>query len=303
MRLATRAIKVWFWILFAGTAAANPVLDQQHAPIGNFPALTVANDRTQIQTFTVGISGLLARIDVNIWRQPQAVEEVDLSVWSTDPFTGLPKSLLATRSVLPIFPTGTSQAFITFELETAISVSAGVLLSILLDSDAPNIPPNFPERYLWQNGGQYDRGRGFTRVGGILFEVQDFHFRTFVIPSVNVNTELSALVKPGTSVFNRQPVPGGPAGTFSFTAKFCNSGQQRLNVLRTVTVTLSGGNILLNRDSLTPPGVGSELTIPAAGNYADLTLTGGECVEVTYLIGLAQWAPFEFFVNVFSVIY
>jgi hypothetical protein len=24
---------------------------------------------------------------------------------------------------------------------------------------------------------------------------------------------------------------------------------------------------------------------------------------VTYLIGLAQWAPFEFFVNVFSVIY
>jgi hypothetical protein len=33
-----------------------------------------------------------------------------------------------------------------------------------------------------------------------------------------------------------------------------------------------------------------------------LTLDGGECVDVPYVIGLARRAPFEFFVDVLGVV-
>jgi CSLREA domain-containing protein len=119
---------------------------------------------------------------------------------------------------------------------------------------------------------------------------------------VNVNSELSGRVKLGTSTFNPQPVPDGPAGTFAFTAEFCNIGDERLIFLKSVTAVLTGGSTLLNRDSGTPPGVGSELTFAANRDYMDLTLDGGECVDVPYVIGLARRAPFEFFVDVLGVV-
>ncbi len=57
----TRAIPLVGWLLFAGIVQAAPIIDQQQTPSGNFPAFAVANDRTQIQTFTVGITGAQSR--------------------------------------------------------------------------------------------------------------------------------------------------------------------------------------------------------------------------------------------------
>jgi hypothetical protein len=65
------AIQATWWLLLAGIVQATPIVDQQHAPSGSFPAITVANDRTQIQAFTVGITGVLTRIDIQIERATQ----------------------------------------------------------------------------------------------------------------------------------------------------------------------------------------------------------------------------------------
>jgi hypothetical protein len=101
-------------------------------------------------------------------------------------------------------------------------------------------------------------------------------------PVVVVNAELSGTPDPDTFVFDPTPVPDGPAGTFSFTAEFCNIGHQQLRELTSVTTVLAGGNVLLNRDPGTPPGVGSAVTFPATGGFADRILVPGECVEVSY---------------------
>jgi hypothetical protein len=94
------------------------------------------------------------------------------------------------------------------------------------------------------------------------------------------------------------PVMGGPAGTFTLVEQFCNTGPNTLTLLQSLTTTLTGGNILLNRDAGTPMGVGSVLTFPAIEGFADRLLGPNECVTVTYRIGLATPASFDFFVDV-----
>jgi hypothetical protein len=188
-----RAIPLVGWLLFAGIVQAAPIIDQQHTPSGNFPAFAVANDRTQIQTFTVGIAGAVTRIEVQVSREPLTVENLVLSLWSTDA-AGLPQARLATESVAPTDPAFTStgaRPLIPFDLPAgAVEVTAGELLAIKLNSNAANNPP-FNERYLWEIGGQYDRGTAYTQIGSsFLQQSDDFHFRTSV----------TSMPEPGTLV-------------------------------------------------------------------------------------------------------
>ena len=180
-------------LLFAGIAQSAPVLDQEHAPIGNFGALAVAADRTQIQTFTVGITGALARIDVQVERQPQTVEDLDLSLWSTNA-TGLPKDLLATVSVPPSSSgLPPPRPLVTFILNPAVPVSEGDVLAIVVNSKAPNDlpPPAVSVRYLWEYGGQYARGTAYTQLGSFFFtQDEDLHFRTFVEPLIRITIDI-----------------------------------------------------------------------------------------------------------------
>ncbi len=179
----SRAIPLVGWLLFAAIVQAGPVIDQQHTPAGNFPAFAVANDRTQIQTFTVGITGAVTRIDVQVSSELLTVENLVLSLWSTDA-AGLPEALLATESVAPTDPAFTStgpRPLVPLDLTAgAVEVTSGELLAIELNSNAANNPP-FNERYLWEIGGQYDRGTAYTQIGSSFFkQSEDFHFRTFV---------------------------------------------------------------------------------------------------------------------------
>ena len=116
-----------------------------------------------------------------------------------------------------------------------------------------------------------------------------------------LNTELSGEVKAGTTVFDPTPVPEGLAGTFAFTAEFCNTGSRQLKALASETSVLTTGNVLRNRDNGTPPAVGSLLTFSANHGYTDMRLDPGECVEVLYQIGLEKREPFQFFVDVVGV--
>jgi hypothetical protein len=189
MHTLTRVIPVLRGLLFAAIVQASPTVDQQHTPSGNFPAFTVARDSTQIQTFTVGITGTLTRIDVQVSRESQTVEDLVLSLWSTDA-TGLPQARLATASVSPTDPAFTipgpgesARPLIPFDLTAeAVEVTAGELLAIVLSSNAANDPPFFDERYLWEIGEQYDRGMAYS--SSIFAQGDDFHFRTFVTAPV-----------------------------------------------------------------------------------------------------------------------
>jgi hypothetical protein len=112
----------------------------------------------------------------------------------------------------------------------------------------------------------------------------------------SINEQLAATEKSRST--DPTPVVGGPAGTFTVAEEFCNVGPNKLTLLKSVTTTLTGGNILLNRDGGTPAGVGSVLTFPAVEGFADRVLGPNECVTVTYKIGLASLAQFQFFVDV-----
>lgn len=189
-----RAIALLCSLLLAAAAHSAPILDQEHAPTGNFGSLAVASDRTQIQTFTVGIAGALTRIDAQVSRLPLTEESVDLSVWSTDG-AGLPKDLLATASVpaSALDPTAPfPHAFIAFNLSAPVPVAEGDVLAIELNSKAPNSPPSAElVRYHWDYGGQYVRGTSYTQLGSaVLPNAEDLHFRTFVEPLIRVTIDI-----------------------------------------------------------------------------------------------------------------
>src|SRR5262245_63260370 len=94
-------IFAWLALCLSGAAAMAqppPLLNEEHAPVGNFAAVAVGNDRTQMQTFPVNFTGLLTRVEVQVERGPQTVEDLVLSVWSIDA-DGLPDEQLLTASV------------------------------------------------------------------------------------------------------------------------------------------------------------------------------------------------------------
>ena len=138
--------------------------------------------------------------------------------------------------------------------------------------------------------------RGVSRPQGPACDMGAFELR-----QGNVNAQLSSQLDPSSFAFDPTPVTGGPAGTFSFTARFCNTGSEPLTGLKSITTTLTGGDELFNRDTASPPGVGSELTFPKTGDYAGGVLSPGKCVDVHYIIALAARTPFTFNVDVVSV--
>ena len=142
--------------------------------------------------------------------------------------------------------------------------------------------------------------KGLNDSGQIAFVAGLTDRRVVVVradPEQVLNAELSGTPDPATFAFDPTPVEDGPAGTFSFSAAFCNIGAKQLMLLKSVTTTLTGGNVLLNRDDGTPPRTGSKHSFPATLGFADGVLSAGECVDVPYQIGLATNAPFEFMVD------
>jgi hypothetical protein len=111
-------------------------------------------------------------------------------------------------------------------------------------------------------------------------------------PIVN---NLVELVRDLETSFDSNPVPGGPAGTFTITATFTNTGATLLHFLFFGVSQLSGGNLLLNADG-GPGGVGATLTPEITGD----ALTPGAEVTAKFIIGLQRRQQFTFFVNVFA---
>ena len=172
-----------YCMTFAAAVSASPVLDQEHFdPADTFSALSVANDRTQVQTFTVGVSGLLSRIDVKVGRREHTTEDLQFTLFSTGP-SGLPQDAMATVHV----PASAAdpdllRKFVSFDVQSfSLDVAAGDLLAIALNTNAPNVPPRYTERYEWEIGGRYGKGAAYSKIGPLYFRKdEDFYFRSFV---------------------------------------------------------------------------------------------------------------------------
>ena len=143
----------------------------------------------------------------------------------------------------------------------------------------------------WQSNGQDGNGYGVY--------AQRYQAVTLT-PSLTVTTS--------GATTNTTPVAGGPGGTYSFNAQFCNNTAQTMTGLSSKTLTLGNNNNLLNRSrdafaapgaaAIRPAGPGTEKDVSATNGYADLALANGECVTVPYQIGLTNRNQFNFTVRI-----
>jgi hypothetical protein len=159
-------------------ALSVPQLDQEnYVPTDTW--LSVANDRTQVQTFTVGTAGSLTEVQVNVAKGAITSADLEVSLWTTDS-RGLPLVNLASAS----FDVGSipqDGSFLSWKFDGPnLLVIPGDLLAIALDSRAPNDYP-FDARYDWAFGGSYNGGIAYTQQSGLYFAgSRDFQFRTIV---------------------------------------------------------------------------------------------------------------------------
>jgi hypothetical protein len=146
------------------------------------------------QTFTVGTSGILSRIDLGFWRAPGSSGDLVLDI--------LPASAMATydlgaslvRSTIPIDRVPVcnfekeecSDAIVTVELAPGVRVNSGQRLAIVITRAGLNSP-----QVLWQLGSFYDLGDlYFSTPAGAPWMLHIFapeakfqmRFRTWISP-------------------------------------------------------------------------------------------------------------------------
>ncbi len=163
--------------VYAGAPVA--VLDQDNSADAA-GGRAVANDRTQAQTVTAGVTGILSHVNVLIFKGPDTFEDITLSVLSTS--GGDPDAFLTSTS-LPSSAVSTVTGLVTFDVSAAnLSFNAGDLFAIELTSLAENVSP-FQERYgwVWHTDNPYAGGQQFT--SGVGNSGADLTFQTFVIPA------------------------------------------------------------------------------------------------------------------------
>jgi hypothetical protein len=96
------------------------------------------------------------------------------------------------------------------------------------------------------------------------------------------------------TAFDRPPVPGTPAGTFTITATFTNTSNTPLRFPFFTVTELSGVNLVLNADEEVQ-GVGATVT----PEVEDDVIAPGETV-VDFVIGLQARKHFPFLVDLFG---
>ena len=121
---------------------------------------------------------------------------------------------------------------------------------------------------------------------------------TFGIGFEIIVNDLVTFVVQNTSL-NPTPVPGGPAGVFTITARLTNKSTENiLEPINAVVKTLTNGNKLLSATE-GDGGAGSKQAIDAG---SDDILIPKESATVQFRIGLANRNRFSFFVDVSGIV-
>jgi hypothetical protein len=174
------------------------------------------------QTFTVGQTGTLSRVAVQVGGFGAVSRPVTLEVRPTT--SGVPSGgsalASATISASTILTASPTNAFIVVDLNAPIQVSAGTVLAIVLTSDEPL------DRYGWQASTSFATPAPRLYPGGVgLFRnndnpnwrpsaTTDYGFRTYVAPSSGGDVTAPQLTLPAPMTV---PATGASGAVVAFT--------------------------------------------------------------------------------------
>ena len=146
--LLTSAVALALGVLTMTASSRADILDQDNSAEVFGGTGSVATGFVETQTFTVGMDGVLSHIDVKIDQGGSAVEDITMTLLTTD-VGGAPDSVL-TSAVLTPADVGTNFSFVSFDVSSAnIGVTTGDVLAIQLSSPAANDVP-YQHRYDWR---------------------------------------------------------------------------------------------------------------------------------------------------------
>ncbi len=171
------------------TCQASILLDQvNEVQPGQWAIALLGNGGSRAQTFTVGQTGKLARIEVGLTGAWQASAYwVDIAVATVA--DGVPDfdSILASRRILSEdislpYPSVPKYSISGDFTSSEIQVTAGEMLALVVTSNLPPVPgPPTNVFGIWVNGNSYPNGKSYYRPYSEISEAfGDFHFRTFV---------------------------------------------------------------------------------------------------------------------------
>ena len=168
-------------LLLARFVAAQEVLDQSYVPNALTNGLEVTSAQPVTQTFTVGITGLLTRIEISRIAQHRGTPTQPLQVAIVTTVGGVPTTnVLASIQVQPSsVPSATGPVQVDL-LPFVLGVQQGMVLGIALSSTA--LPGT--QTYAWSGeapNSTYANGQVFIQ-GTTSLPAWDLAFQTWVVP-------------------------------------------------------------------------------------------------------------------------
>jgi hypothetical protein len=170
----------------ASMPCAADVLDQSYQPAGD-NGLIVEASQGVAQSFTVGASGVLSRVEVEVARNAFRLPASDLflDIVATGP-GGLPGATVLASTTFAAADVPTSFGYLGFDLGAGIAVSAGDVLAIRLGATVDGGAGIDPYAWRGEAPGGYAGGEGFVRTVAsqpdFVPTTYDFGFRTYLRP-------------------------------------------------------------------------------------------------------------------------
>lgn len=239
------------------------------------------------------LSGNLAALGPEFYLKAGTYDFNDDNLFGEDNDAGLVGALAGPTDVVP--KKGVLHSEI---LAATLAFNGGPTqtLNLLEDSPAPDlIPPPFCPPTDQRGFLRPSEGKPNCDAGAVEF---------LSAAPAKVNSSLTFVLLPATfstttSVPSQCPTGTTWAGAFSFQGLLAvKAGQATLEALKTQTVTLSGGNVLLLADGGAAGAVGTQYTFPEVGQFSDEELAAGESLPVPFVMCLKTFNKFAFFVDV-----
>jgi K319L-like, PKD domain len=202
-RWLTPVIAVFFVLLNVVPGGAAAIPDQAYEPSAPNIIPTIYNNYRWAQTFTVGVTGTLTRVDVLVAQMFFIhAEPLDITIYDTvggAPHAALTAPFRIAPEAVPLVQHVTYfNDYKWLSAEFTLPVTAGDVLAIMVSTGY--------SEYYWAGvyQGGYPRGQLFATSGGpwSVSGTQDQAFRTFVtssrVPTANAGT--NQIVRSGTTV-------------------------------------------------------------------------------------------------------